>query len=349
MINIEHLIDDYELSKKNNVATTFFLNQKVQLLAGDASTRKYFRIFSHDQNSPDKILVYYPEILKTGKMSKSFELFLFWQKYYSQNNILVPAILAVDLKLGTMVLEDLGSVHLGLALAETAIDEENKILHTVVKTLLQIIQLPWPDHYPLKEIPRFSTEKLSFEVNHTLEYFIKGFLRVDDLGLKKELQYLWDGVIFKLQKNAFCLAHRDFHTRNMLIKNNSLYVIDFQDSMQGLPQYDLCSILDDCYYSWHPQSYFNATKFYWENLPSNIKANYSDYLEFMQVYQYMKLQRIFKAIGSFSYVWESRKDPHYLQYIGYAMQNLEHTFQLCKQDQELYKLRNLLRKVYYGH
>ena len=42
--------------------------------------------------------------------------------------------------------------------------------------------------------------------------------------------------------------HRDFHCRNLLVKENeSLGIIDFQGAMHGPATYDLVSLLRDCY------------------------------------------------------------------------------------------------------
>ena len=44
------------------------------------------------------------------------------------------------------------------------------------------------------------------------------------------------------------VVHKDFHSRNlMLLENNSLGVIDFQDAVVGPVTYDLVSLLKDCY------------------------------------------------------------------------------------------------------
>ena len=47
------------------------------------------------------------------------------------------------------------------------------------------------------------------------------------------------------------LVHRDFHSRNlMLVGDDELAVIDFQDAVVGPVTYDLVSLLRDCYIQW---------------------------------------------------------------------------------------------------
>ena len=58
----------------------------------------------------------------------------------------------------------------------------------------------------------------------------------------------------------------------------------------------------------------------------------------------MGIQRIFKAIGSFSYIYNTKKDIKYIQYIGFAFENLRSKLLEYK---EFDHLRILLSKMYY--
>jgi aminoglycoside/choline kinase family phosphotransferase len=47
------------------------------------------------------------------------------------------------------------------------------------------------------------------------------------------------------------LVHRDFHARNlMVLADDSLATIDFQDAVWGPVTYDPVSLLRDCYLRW---------------------------------------------------------------------------------------------------
>ena len=43
------------------------------------------------------------------------------------------------------------------------------------------------------------------------------------------------------------LCHRDYHSRNLMWHDDTLYVIDFQDARMGPDTYDLASLLRDSY------------------------------------------------------------------------------------------------------
>src|SRR5205823_7257256 len=42
-------------------------------------------------------------------------------------------------------------------------------------------------------------------------------------------------------------THRDYQSRNLMLKDGELVVIDFQDALQGPRQYDLVALLRDSY------------------------------------------------------------------------------------------------------
>ena len=43
------------------------------------------------------------------------------------------------------------------------------------------------------------------------------------------------------------LCHRDYHSRNLMLHEAQLYIIDFQDARMGPDTYDLVSLLRDSY------------------------------------------------------------------------------------------------------
>ena len=49
-----------------------------------------------------------------------------------------------------------------------------------------------------------------------------------------------------------------------MVKNDDLVIIDFQDARMGIPQYDLSSLLDDCYYQLMPENKERLVKYYYD-------------------------------------------------------------------------------------
>ncbi|PYR53881.1 MAG: hypothetical protein DMF91_27700 [Acidobacteria bacterium] len=117
------------------------------------------------------------------------------------------------------------------------------------------------------------------------------------------------------------LCHRDYHSRNLMLHQDSLYIIDFQDARMGPDTYDLVSLLRDSYVDIKDAAvdeliaYFLALK------------GVQDDQEFRRRFDVMALQRNLKALGTFGYQTATRRNPVYIQYIPrtlrYARTNLE--------------------------
>ena len=95
---------------------------------------------------------------------------------------------------------------------------------------------PWTKQDFLKEM--FYTEK--YLVQKFLNYQLKENQRE---ALLKELEE----ISHKLARFPFCPGHRDFHSRNLFIKNKKIYMIDFQDAGFFPRFYDAVSLIYDVY------------------------------------------------------------------------------------------------------
>ncbi len=60
----------------------------------------------------------------------------------------------------------------------------------------------------------------------------------------------------------------------------------------------------------------------------------------------MAIQRVYKAIGSFAYIYADRKDLRYVKYIGYAFEKVRAI--MLKHD-EFAKERKILASLYYAN
>ena len=63
----------------------------------------------------------------------------------------------------------------------------------------------------------------------------------------------WSAIVEELASEPRVLCHRDYHSRNLMLHDGSLYIIDFQDARMGPDTYDLASLLRDSYVDLTPQ------------------------------------------------------------------------------------------------
>lgn len=273
-------------------------------LKGDASERMYFRtavsagesfILMQDTENPEKnsILNYVmlTEILEKAKVR-------------------VPRIYGKNIQKNILLLEDAGDISLFeaayrkndttvMTLYKKSIDEMIKI-HSIV---------PDSSKKPCFNLA-FDTEKLMWELDFFLTHAKKcgiGFSDDDITFLRKEFRKICKFI--SDQKRV--LTHRDYHSRNIMIKDNTPVIIDFQDARMGTPAYDLSSLLKDSYINLPETTVKKLLDYFFE------KMQFSDaeISEFMPIFRMMTFQRSIKACGSFYYLNCEKNKTDYMPYI----------------------------------
>src|SRR5262249_37939035 len=129
----------------------------------------------------------------------------------------------------------------------------------------------------------------------------------DRTALERE----WHTVAAELAAEPRVLCHRDYHSRNLMVRDGRLYVIDFQDARMGPDTYDLVSLLRDSYVDITEQEVAELIEYFLE-LRDRARA---DGDAFRRRFDLMALQRNLKALGTFGFQTMSRQNPVYVQYI----------------------------------
>lgn len=308
----------------------------VEKLTGDASTRKYYRVLT-DKGSWVVCL--------DDPQNKQEHNFREVQGVLSTNKVRVPRIYDHKSEKGYLLEEDLGEQTFLSALARCKTDSSVEQLYNQA-----IDNLIYMHSIDLSKYPKacftaleFDQSKLDQEVELTLDFFIKRYL---NYSLKQgEYQLLKSGYanlnsILSSMDRVF--THRDFHSRNMMVKDNELIIIDFQDARKGCMQYDLVSLLEDSYYKVPRRLKDTLIKRYWDNFAQ--KKSQQGFEQFRAGYDLMACQRVFKAIGSFCFIYFQRSDTRYLKYIGLSFERLK---EIMKNVDSLNEQRELLCRIYY--
>ncbi len=290
--------------------------EEVDKLTGDASTRRYYRIFTN-RNSYVVCLdnPFNDEIEKHP--------FLSVQQFLAENDIPVPEILDHNLSRGYSLQEDLGNKTLLLHLSTLQSREEEFEIYKKIVDQLIVLHRIIPKEVKNSNLfqLKFDYQKYMDETRFTFKYFMNFFNKNHDDKLVQELEDLFDPIMKRLSSEKMVITHRDFHSRNIMVKDGSFFFIDFQDARWGIPQYDLVSLLEDCYYNISEENRQKLKKYYYEQLDPSIHGQ-EKFEHFLALYDDMLIQRVFKAVGSFCYIYNWRKDERYLKYIGFAMEKI---------------------------
>jgi aminoglycoside/choline kinase family phosphotransferase len=328
---IEELFNN---SKKELSDDTLNL-ESIERLTGDASTRRYYRLFS------EKISFV---ACLDNPTQEGANTFVNMQQFLSSYKIRVPKIYDKNPTKGYLLEEDLGDVTLLHHLA--SIENEQKefeVYKSIIDSLLEMHKIEVNDEMKKKVSLSFDYDKLISEIEFTDKFFFKRFLKVEDEKQSRDLVNFFSPICKRLSQEKMVFTHRDFHSRNVMVKDNEFVIIDFQDARLGIPQYDLVSMLEDCYYELTENNKEKLIHYYFEQLDLDIHRQES-IENFNSLYNDMLLQRVFKAVGSFAYIYETRKDVRYVKYIGFAMEKIRKTM---LKDSKYDDLRKLLFEIYY--
>src|SRR2546426_5038859 len=314
---------------------------RVVPLTGDASDRKYFRIIPDEE--PSIVLA-----LHAGSITFADLPFANVAELMQRIGLPVPAVLGHSDALGILALQDLGDVTLQAHLGASSATEHAALYRQAV-TLIELLQrrgeeLESDRYLPYKSA--FDVEKLTWELEFFTKHFVCGYRGVTlSPAERSTLTDEWASIVRELATEPRVLCHRDYHSRNLMLSDGSLYIIDFQDARMGPDTYDLVSLLRDSYVDITDReldeviAYFlalrqgtgvvNQTDSPALGKGSGAGVNQADShpLEFRRRFDLMALQRNLKALGTFGYQTITRHNPVYIQYmprtLRYARSNLE--------------------------
>jgi N-acetylmuramate 1-kinase len=298
---------------------------RVMPLTGDASDRRYFRVLLAD--GPSIVLSLYSSAFEFDTLA-----FVNVARLLSEMPVPIPELLGHADELGVLALQDLGDVTLQAHLG-AATPAEHAALYRQAVALIATLQhrgaeLESPEYLPYGVA--FDVEKLTWEMDFFIKHFIEAYRGiVIPPAAREELRREFAVIIESLAAEPRVLCHRDYHSRNLMLHDDQLYIIDFQDARMGPDTYDLVSLLRDSYVDLPEQTVSELLAYFLA-----LKGQSGDQREFRQRFDVMALQRNLKALGTFGYQTTARRNPVYIQYIPrtlrYVRDNLEQLPQFAR-------------------
>ncbi len=280
---------------------------KFQKLAGDASARRYVRVY----NLLDSyILMIFPQ--SDQKMATNF---IQIRNALSENGSQVPKVLGYDMSLGYLLLEDLGDLTLERRFYET--QDMELTLPYYYKSIDEIIKIHKISIDKQSSAPFFHIEfdkaKLLWELNYMKTNLLLDFFELElSADYEKGLDSDFDEICEHLSQLPKVVCHRDYHSRNIMIHRDQTYVIDFQDARLGPCHYDLVSLIRDSYVDIPEQIEQQLLRYYYEKMSADVVQSWD---KFILNYKIQIIQRTLKACGSFSSFYNQNKDTRYIRHI----------------------------------
>lgn len=309
----------------------------IQKLPQTASYREYYRIFYKDKT----VIGVYNEDAKENLA------FLSFSDTFRKIKLNVPKILFSDLNNNVYLLDDLGDttlyslIHLNKhdpAYLPVLSGIYKKSLEQLLKFQIEANKnIDFTYCYPRA---RFDRQSILWDFNYFKYDFLKlARIGFDEQALENDFLKLAD-LVSAVDSDFF--LYRDFQSRNIMIKDNQIFFIDYQGGRKGALQYDVASLLYDAK----------------AELPENLRREFLDHYlekleteygvsagEFMKSYYAFVLIRIMQAMGAYGFRGLFEKKVHLIKSIIPATRNLEYLMKNGKLDFDIPQLHSVFNNL----
>lgn len=302
--------------------------QRLVPLAGDASTRRYARLWLEGPGAPttavamllaDRGIALSSEELAVFKEAPQELPYLNLHRFFVRLGVAVPALYADASEHGVLLLEDIGDTALWDAVQEQSDDRIRQLYAQAIEQLL-LIQIEGTrrrDPACLAFQQTFDERLFLWEFDHFIEYGIERRLARPLPSRDAEvLRGHFTTIAHRLDRQPRYLNHRDFHSWNLFVQHGQVRVIDFQDALLAPAPYDLATLLGD---RDTPRivrpAIETALLHYYRQRWQELSGTPLDASEFTDIYFLCALQKAFKVVGRFYFIEMVKQKPGYLRYI----------------------------------
>ncbi len=232
----------------------------------------------------------------------------------------VPKILAVSDDSDYYLVEDLGDDTL-FKITKSLNEESLAGFHTDALNDLVMFQtigktaIDFSNCYPSIT---FDRSIISNDIEKFREYFLPKikYLKMSDLASNRITDIL---VEIADRNNRGFFMYRDFQPRNIMVRDNELYYIDFQSGMKGASQYDLASFLYSGSISLEEEQRKILAKSYCHAFSYQTGISEDEFMEDFGEFVFLRLLQV---LGSYSYVHHKKQKDDTLKKIPKALNNL---------------------------
>ena len=292
----------------------------VKWLAGDGSDRCYYRIH---QNTTEHtwVLMQLSDLDAKDLQNNGYD----WINIGKiiQHKIRIPKLIAAIPDYAALIIEDYGDTMMETIALDYIQNQKYSDLDNLYEKTFGIISQmcqfqekpdePWCQR-------AFDKGRYVWELNFFIQNFVEPVCRTElSSDQFQKFRSDVDNLGEYLGSMAKYFVHRDFHSRNIMIKNKELAVIDFQDARLGPPAYDLVSI---CFDSYLPLDQSQRISYLEEGLRHLGDISPAIGREAKLSWKATLLQRQLKALGSFGYLTIKKNRGNYLKYVSPAIASI---------------------------
>jgi aminoglycoside/choline kinase family phosphotransferase len=216
----------------------------------------------------------------------------------------VPSIIHERARYRVALVEDLGDVDL-LSLKDRPFSERLPLYRSAFEQVDKLFYAKPAKDFQL--MPPFDAALYRWEQEYFFEHMVEDFLGLDGGELRKNEEFI--ALSQRLGTVARHLVHRDFQSQNLMIKDDQVWLIDFQGLRRGRQEYDLASLIFDPYLDHSADEREKLLKL-WEDI--------ADERPLETLFHECAAQRLMQALGAYGNIVKNRGDEWYRPHIATA-------------------------------
>lgn len=289
-------------------------------IAASGSARKYYRIITEKRT----LIGTYSENTEEN------EAFLAFSKHFHDLGLNVPEVFAVNEEKTCYLQSDFGDDNLFAHVQKSLIANSGPstgsgtLIELYKKALSHLVKLQMLGHQDLdycKAYPteRFDRQAILDDLNYFKYYFVKPHEEIDfnETRLGKDFEAFAD---FVNQAPCNFFMYRDFQSRNIMVKDNELYFIDFQGGRKGPLNYDVVSLLYQVKAQIPQPVRDELIQYYKEELKQFVNPEEVKFDTYQPYFVYLRLLQV---LGAYGFRGLIQKKSHFIESIPYALKEIQ--------------------------
>jgi aminoglycoside/choline kinase family phosphotransferase len=314
-------------------------------MQGDASDRSYFRVAPRAPgpgSGTSYILMRLAGPWIPGEGAGELP-FVNIARHLSEKGVPVPNVCVDASARGFVLLEDMGDVTLEAFLRTCSPGDRQRSYREAVRILVRMQkEASLPSSRSCSALSyAFDAETFFRELCFFREHAIEGLWQREVSSADREI--LDDQFMFlcrEIARYPRAFTHRDYHSRNLMVGEKGLAVLDFQDARLGPITYDLASLLRDSYVELDSGEEREMFLYYRELcLDQGLPLPGEEAL--WNAFVRTGLQRNLKAVGTFAFQAVVRGADRYRESIPPTLRRIRNALE---ETPDLLPLWNVLEK-----
>lgn len=270
-----------------------YVGARIRPLAGDASARRFFRLFLPGGTTAI--------VMDYGAPFEGDPDDLVLNAVFRDADLPVATVLDALPSAGCLVLEDLGDrtfeAEIGAIRGDRDPDGVERLYRKAIALAAGVAHR---GTLALRRSsraagPALDEARFRFEMDFFVTHYVRGLCGKESVPASLSESLLRLAGAAAASPRVFC--HRDFHARNlMVLRDGSLAMVDIQDARWGPDTYDIASLLRDAYVDLDEELVRVLLEEYRRLLPAPVEPE-----PFRERFETVAAQRMIKALGTFGY------------------------------------------------